>query len=105
MPPKSEVATITECTASIPAGKAEDPHRKLLRMAKLELRKALCKNVRDAANARVVEMERRLADIEKEQTELRHSVRSYRWHPAATAAGPHFPGGTAPHCGALALQS
>jgi hypothetical protein len=49
---------------------AENPQRRFLRVASLELRKALCIKMRDVARSRVVEMERKIAELEIEEARL-----------------------------------
>jgi len=52
------------------AGEAVNPQRKFLRVAHLELQKALCEKVRDCARKRAEEMERKIAEIEVEKAKL-----------------------------------
>ena len=56
----------------------ENPHRKFLRVANLELRKALCVRVRAAAARRVAQMDEQLAEIELQQTQLLQAVHRSR---------------------------
>ncbi len=49
---------------------AKNPQRKYLGAASLELKKSLCQKVRDAARKRIVEMDRKIADLEVEMTRL-----------------------------------
>ena len=49
---------------------AENPQRRFLRVASLELRKALCTKMRDVARERVAEMDRKIAELESEATQL-----------------------------------
>ena len=48
----------------------EAPQRKFLRAASLELKKSLCRKVRDAARTRAEEMERKIAELDAEQAQL-----------------------------------
>ena len=49
---------------------AENPQRRFLRVASLELRKTLCTKMRNVARARVVEMDRKIAELEIEEAQL-----------------------------------
>jgi hypothetical protein len=49
---------------------AENPQRKFLRLASLELKKSLCRKVRDAARKRSEEMDRKIAELDVEQAQL-----------------------------------
>jgi len=49
---------------------AENPQRRFLRVASLELRKALCVKMRDVARVRVAEMERKIVELEIEEARL-----------------------------------
>ncbi len=49
---------------------ANNPQRKYLGAASLELKKALCEKVREAARKRIVEMDRKIADLDGEITRL-----------------------------------
>ena len=53
---------------------AEVPQRKFLRLADLELKRALCSRVRDAAANRVAEMDQQLAEITQEQARMLRTV-------------------------------
>lgn len=65
----------------------QNPQRKFLRVANLELRKTLCNKVREAARVRVVEMDEQLAEIEDEQSRLLAAAHaSRRVTPARAAA-------------------
>jgi len=57
-------------TRSSMTSDAENPQRRFLRVASLELRKALCVKMRDVARARVAEMERKIAELESEEARL-----------------------------------
>ena len=48
----------------------ENPQRKYLRAASLELKKSLCRKVRDAARKRTEEMEEKIAELDRQQAEL-----------------------------------
>jgi hypothetical protein len=48
----------------------ENPHRRYLRVANLELRRTLCRKVRDAALKRAEEMQTQIAQIEGEASQL-----------------------------------
>ena len=97
-------------TRSSLTGDAENPQRKFLRVASLELKKSLCSKVRDAARKRSEEMDRKIADLESEEG-------SNSWHrprPRRRADGPRsrpaidgptsMPGGGSP-CGIEALTA
>ena len=47
-----------------------NPQRTFLRVASLELRKAICERVRDSARQRAEEMDRKIADLEVEEAKL-----------------------------------
>jgi hypothetical protein len=57
-------------THSSLTSEAENPQRRFLRVATLELRKSLCKKMRDVARTRVAEMERKIAELELEESRL-----------------------------------
>jgi hypothetical protein len=78
-------------TRSNLSSEAENPHRKFLRVANLELRKSLCSRVRQAAIRRVAEMDEQLADIEGQQAQLLWAVRKSGPAASSPADGPHFP--------------
>jgi hypothetical protein len=61
-------------TRSNQSGEAENPHRKFLRVATLELQKSLCGRVREAALRRTAEMDKQLADIAGQQAQLLEAV-------------------------------
>ena len=52
------------------ADDAKNPQRKFLCVAALELRKAMCERVRDAARKRVAEMDQKIAELEGAKTQL-----------------------------------
>ncbi len=65
----------------------ENPQRRFLRVASLELRKSLCKKMRDVARARAAEMERKIAELELEESRLLDAAQvSQQGEPAAVAA-------------------
>ena len=57
-------------TRSSLTGEAENPQRKFLRVASLELKKSLCRKVRDAARKRAEEMDRKIAELDDEKAQL-----------------------------------
>jgi DNA-binding protein H-NS len=57
-------------TRSSLSGELENPQRKFLRAASLELKKSLCRKVRDAAKKRTEEMEEKIAELDDEQARL-----------------------------------
>jgi hypothetical protein len=57
-------------TRSSVSGESENPQRKYLRAASLELKKSLCRKVRDAAKKRTEEMEEKIAELDHEKTRL-----------------------------------
>jgi hypothetical protein len=48
----------------------DNPQRKFLRVASLELKKSLCRKVRDAAKKRAEEMDGKIAELDDEKTRL-----------------------------------
>ncbi len=52
------------------ASNAENPQRRFLRVASIELKKTLCRRVRDAARKRAEEMDAQIAELEQEKTRL-----------------------------------
>jgi hypothetical protein len=60
-------------TRSSLTSEAENPQRKFLRVASLELKRSLCSKVRDAARKRSEEMERKIAELEGEKKQLLES--------------------------------
>lgn len=61
-------------TRSSLTGETHNPQRKFLRVANLELKKALCQKVRDAALKRAAEMDRAIADLEGEKARILATV-------------------------------
>jgi hypothetical protein len=57
-------------TRSARTDDAKNPQRKYLGAASLELKKALCQKVRDAARRRIVQMDRKIADLDAEMAQL-----------------------------------
>ena len=57
-------------TRSSLASEAENPQRKFLRVASLELKKSLCSKVREAARKRSEEMDRKIAELDEEKAKL-----------------------------------
>jgi hypothetical protein len=57
-------------TRSSLTSEVHNPHRKYLRVANLELRRTLCRKVRDAALKRAGEMENQMTQIEREEAQL-----------------------------------
>jgi hypothetical protein len=57
-------------TRSSLTGEAENPQRKFLRVASVELKKSLCSKVRDAARKRSEEMDRKIAELDSEKAQL-----------------------------------
>ncbi len=57
-------------TRSSLTGDAENPQRKFLHIASLELKKSLCSKVRTAARKRLEEMDKKIADLDEEKTQL-----------------------------------
>jgi hypothetical protein len=51
------------------------PQRKFLKLANLELKRALCNTVRDTARQRVEEMDKQLAEIAAEQARVLSAIR------------------------------
>jgi hypothetical protein len=72
-------------TRSSLTGEAENPQRRFLRVASLELRKALCMKLRDVAQARVAEMERKIAELETEEARLLAGARVFPAEPTTSA--------------------
>jgi hypothetical protein len=48
----------------------QNPQRRFLRVASLELKKSLCEKVRDAASRRAGEMDEKIAELEAEKARL-----------------------------------
>ena len=74
-------------TRSSLTGDAENPQRKFLRIASLELKKSLCGKVRDAARQRSEEMDRKIAELDGEKAQLlasSHAAAPSETNPAAT---------------------
>ena len=57
-------------TRSSLTSEVENPQRKFLRAASLELKKSLCRKVRDAAKKRAEEMEGKIGELDHEQAGL-----------------------------------
>jgi hypothetical protein len=69
---------------------ADNPHRKFLRVANLELRKSLCIRVREAAARRVAEMDEQLAEIEAMQAQLLRTADTVAQRTPTPVRRPHF---------------
>jgi hypothetical protein len=57
-------------TRSSLTGEVQNPQRKFLRVASLELKKSLCRKVCDAAKKRAEEMEGKIAELDDEKARL-----------------------------------
>ena len=57
-------------TRSSLGGELENPQRKFLRVASLELKKSLCSKVRDAAKRRAEEMDEKIVELDDEKAQL-----------------------------------
>ncbi len=79
-------------TRSSLASDAENPQRKYLRWASLELKKSLCQKVREAARKRAEEMDRKIAELEAEESRLLAMALAAEAGPPPLAAGPHSAG-------------
>ena len=75
-------------TRSSLASDAENPQRKYLRWASLELKKSLCQKVRDAARKRAEEMDRKIAELEAEESRLLAMALGAEAGPPPPAAAP-----------------
>lgn len=76
-------------TRSSLAGNAENPQRKFLDAASLELKKTLCRKVRDAALKRAAEMDQVIAELDAEQARILAAVpASDQGQPRSTAPAP-----------------
>ncbi len=68
---------------------ANNPQRKFLTAASLELKKTLCEKVRDAARKRIVQMDGKIADLEAEIKQILDADRtSAPARPAEQSASP-----------------
>ena len=83
------------------SGKAENPHRRFLRIANLELRKSLCLRVREAALRRIADLDEQLAAITNEQASLLGAAQPSAEPPSRSVPEPHFPAqrGAGERCG------
>jgi hypothetical protein len=70
------------------SGGEKNPQRKFLRLATLELRKTLCNTVKEAARRRLAEMDRQLAEIIAEQSEVLQTIQAGEHHHARHGATP-----------------
>ena len=77
-------------TRSSLSGDADNPQRKFLRVASLELKKSLCSKVRDAARKRSEEMDRKIAELDGEKAQLLASGQVPPQGPAEPTAVPHL---------------
>ena len=62
------------------------PQRKFLRLADLELKRALCTRVRDASARRVAEMDKQLAEIAAAQAQMLQAIAAEEQQTPAQAA-------------------
>jgi len=69
-------------------GEAENPQRKFLRVASLELKKSLCNKVRDAARKRSQEMDRKIAELDGEKARLLAAGHAAEQGPAELVPAP-----------------
>jgi hypothetical protein len=76
----SDIRTRTNQTSDIDA-----PQRKFLRLADLELKRALCTRVRDASARRVAEMDQQLAEIVAAQARMLQAIAAEEQQPPAPA--------------------
>jgi hypothetical protein len=74
----SDIRTRTNQAADVDA-----PQRKFLRLADLELKRALCARVRDASARRVAEMDQQLAEIAAAQARLLEAIAAEQRMPSA----------------------
>ena len=84
-------------TRSSLAGDAENPQRKFLRAASLELKKSLCSKVRDAARKRSEEMDQKIAELDGEQAQLLASSQGSSHGQMTPTAGQPLIGDTESH--------
>ena len=77
-------------TRSSLASDGENPQRKYLRWASLELKKSLCQKVRDAARKRAEEMDRKIAELEAEESRLLAMAQALEPGPPCPAPAPHL---------------
>jgi hypothetical protein len=75
-------------TRSSLAGDADNPQRKFLHVASLELKRSLCSKVRDAARKRSAEMDQKIAELDCEKAQLLASVQVAAQGQANPAAVP-----------------
>ena len=75
-------------TRSSMTSEAENPQRKFLRIASLELKKSLCSKVRDAARKRSEEMDQKIAELDGEKTQLLASAQDSAQGPTNPTAVP-----------------
>ncbi|MHB1035522.1 MAG: hypothetical protein ACYC35_23445 [Pirellulales bacterium] len=73
-----DIQTLTNRTSE-----ARCPHKRFLRLAYLELKKACCQNEKRAATRRVDELNRQLAELDQERCCVLHEVQ------AASETKPH----------------
>jgi hypothetical protein len=77
--------------SGLAAGEIQNPQRRYLRAASLELKKSLCHKVRDAAVKRVAEMDLAIAALEDEKSQL-----LAKFHDLPLARGTSLPAPAAP---------
>jgi hypothetical protein len=69
----------------------DSAQRKYLQIACLELRKTLCRKVRDAARDRAAEMDRKIAELDTEESRLLAAQRIVEPAQALPIPTPHLP--------------
>jgi hypothetical protein len=68
------------------AHEASKPHSNFITLASLELKRTMCDMVRTAARGRVAEMDKQLAEIDRQQAELLDTIAAQR---EGGLVGPH----------------
>ena len=79
-------------TRSSLAAETDNPQRKFLRLASLELKKMLCRKVRDAARHRAEQMDGKIVELDTEQIGLLSKGQAAKSAPVA-GTGPAEPAG------------
>lgn len=77
-------------TRSSMTSDAENPQRTFLHLACLELRKTLCRKVRDAARGRAAEMDRKIAELDGQASQILDTNQTLQEEASSPTAAPHW---------------
>lgn len=88
--PRRGLQDIRSCSSL--TNEVENPQRKFLRVASLELKKSLCRKVRDAARKRAQEMDEKIVELDSEKAQLLASCQGVEQGETSSVPATHRPG-------------